>query len=135
VVRPPADTGAATWRLAIGLALFFALAPDARFGYFAYPGALLGWLLITGRFRRPAPGAAVEQTAPAAAAPEGAAAAETATSTSRAGTTEAVAAAAVPAQASTVPAWPVLAAAKAKVIRFWLRWRSRPATGNISNGR
>jgi Glycosyltransferase family 87 len=135
VVRPPADTGAATWRLAIGLALFFALAPDARFGYFAYPGALLGWLLITGRFRRPAPGAAVEQTAPAAAAPEGAAAAEAATSTSRAGTTEAVAAAAVPAQASTVPAWPVLAAAKAKVIRFWLRWRSRPATGNISNGR
>jgi hypothetical protein len=27
VVRPPLDTGAATWRLAIGLALFFALAP------------------------------------------------------------------------------------------------------------
>jgi hypothetical protein len=51
VVRPPADTRAATWRLATGLALFFAFAPAARFGYFAYPGALLGWLVITGRSR------------------------------------------------------------------------------------
>jgi hypothetical protein len=140
VVRPPADTGAATWRLAIGLALFFALAPDARFGYFAYPGALLGWLLITGRFRRPAPGAAAEQTAPADAAPadaapEGTAAAETTTSTSRAGTADALAAAATTTEAAPMPAWPVLAAAKAWAIRLWLRRRSRPATGNIGSGR
>jgi phosphatidylinositol alpha-1,6-mannosyltransferase len=53
VLRPPADTRAATRRLAIGLALFFALAPAARFGYFAYPGALLGWLAITGRAQDP----------------------------------------------------------------------------------
>jgi len=54
VVRPPVDTRAATWRLAIALALFFALAPDARFGYFTYPLALLGWLLLAGQARRPA---------------------------------------------------------------------------------
>jgi hypothetical protein len=135
VVRPPADTGAATWRLAIGLALFFALAPDARFGYFAYPGALLGWLLITGRARRPARGVAAEQTAPADAAADGAAAAETTMSTSGAGTAEGLAAVATTAEATPVPAWPALAAAKARVIRLWLRWRSRPATGNIGSGR
>lgn len=46
VVRPPASVGAAVVRLAIGLALLFGLAPASRFGYFAYPIALLGWLVM-----------------------------------------------------------------------------------------
>jgi phosphatidylinositol alpha-1,6-mannosyltransferase len=51
VLRPPADTRAATWRLAIGLALFFALAPAAA----ARPAARL-WLRWrrAWRSRRPA---------------------------------------------------------------------------------
>ena len=47
VLRPPADVRAAITRLAIGLALLFALAPASRFGYFAYPVALLGWCALT----------------------------------------------------------------------------------------
>lgn len=46
VVRPPHSAAAALVRLAIGLALLFALAPASRFGYFAYPIALLGWLAM-----------------------------------------------------------------------------------------
>lgn len=49
VVRPPRDLRAATWRLAIGLALMFALGPAERFGYFIYPLGLAGWLLLTRR--------------------------------------------------------------------------------------
>lgn len=47
VVRPPRDLRAATWRLAIGLALMFALGPAERFGYFIYPLGLAGWLVLT----------------------------------------------------------------------------------------
>jgi Glycosyltransferase family 87 len=47
VVRPPRDVPAATWRLIIGLALMFLLAPATRFGYFVYPLGLLAWLLAT----------------------------------------------------------------------------------------
>lgn len=47
VVRPPRDLRAATWRLAIGLTLMFALGPAERFGYFIYPLGLGGWLLLT----------------------------------------------------------------------------------------
>ena len=47
VVRPPRDLRAATWRLAIGLALMFAFGPAERFGYFIYPLGLAGWLLLT----------------------------------------------------------------------------------------
>lgn len=47
VWRPPASTRAAAWRLAIGLALMFALGPAERFGYFIYPLALVGWLFLT----------------------------------------------------------------------------------------
>jgi hypothetical protein len=68
VVRPPADVPAAARRLAIGLALMFALAPAARFGYFAYPLALLAWSALT-RDDRVAAGedrAPGEQPAPAA---------------------------------------------------------------------
>jgi hypothetical protein len=44
VTRPPADGPAAIRRLAVGLTLLFALAPATRFGYFAYPIGLFGWL-------------------------------------------------------------------------------------------
>jgi hypothetical protein len=47
VVRPPADTRAAAWRLALGLAVLFALAPASRWGYFVYPAALLGFVSMT----------------------------------------------------------------------------------------
>jgi hypothetical protein len=46
LVRPPRDARAAAIRLALGLTLLFAIAPAARFGYFAYPAALLGWLAL-----------------------------------------------------------------------------------------
>jgi hypothetical protein len=49
VIRPPAGVGAAAGRLALGMALMFALSPDTRFGYFAYPIGLCGWLAL----RRP----------------------------------------------------------------------------------
>ena len=73
VVRPPADVPAAARRLAIGLALMFALAPAARFGYFAYPIALLAWSALARADRVPAdeerqapgePAPAPEPTAP-----------------------------------------------------------------------
>ncbi len=54
VTRPPADGAAAARRLALGLALMFALSPAARFGYFAYPAGLYGWLALTGRAGAPA---------------------------------------------------------------------------------
>ncbi len=60
VLRPPADVPAAVRRLAIGLALMFLLAPATRFGYFAYPVALLGWSALT-RPGRPAPDADATQ--------------------------------------------------------------------------
>lgn len=46
VVRPPRDIEAATVRLAIGLAAMFLLAPNTRFGYFAYPVGILCWLIL-----------------------------------------------------------------------------------------
>jgi hypothetical protein len=46
VIRPPRDVPAATWRLAIGLALMFLLGPQVRFGYFIYPLGLVGWLAL-----------------------------------------------------------------------------------------
>jgi hypothetical protein len=47
IVRPPRDARAAAWRLAIGLAVMFTLAPATRWGYFVYPIGLIGWLLLT----------------------------------------------------------------------------------------
>ena len=52
VIRPPAGAGPATRRLALGLALLFALAPSTRWGYFLYPLGLIGWLALA-RARRP----------------------------------------------------------------------------------
>ena len=37
IVRPPKDAHGAGWRLALGLALLFVLAPASRVGYFVYP--------------------------------------------------------------------------------------------------
>jgi len=53
VTRPPRDTRSAGLRLALGLTLLFTLAPAGRFGYFAYPAALLGFLALTGQIRKP----------------------------------------------------------------------------------
>ncbi len=47
IVRPPADARAAAWRLALGLAVLFTLAPATRFGYFVYPIGLVGWMVLT----------------------------------------------------------------------------------------
>jgi len=47
VVRPPRNVPSATWRLIIGLALMFTLAPATRFGYFMYPLGLWAWLAVS----------------------------------------------------------------------------------------
>src|ERR1700735_1478525 len=47
VIGPPATPAAAAGRLALGLALMFALSPDTRFGYFAYPIGLCGWIALS----------------------------------------------------------------------------------------
>src|SRR5260370_40816220 len=47
VVRPPKTVPSAVWRLAIGLALMFLLAPATRFGYFIYPASLVLWLAVS----------------------------------------------------------------------------------------
>ncbi len=47
IVRPPADARAAAWRLALGLAVMFTLAPATRWGYFVYPLGLVGWMVLT----------------------------------------------------------------------------------------
>jgi len=59
IVRPPADGRAAAWRLALGLAVMFTLAPATRWGYYVYPIGLIGWMVLT----RPAP-AEADQGAP-----------------------------------------------------------------------
>jgi len=47
LVSPPKDAQAAGWRVVIGLALMFLLAPASRAGYFVYPLGLSAWLLLT----------------------------------------------------------------------------------------
>ena len=47
ILRPPRDARAVAWRLAVGYTVMFVLDPSTRFGYFAYPLALLGWLALT----------------------------------------------------------------------------------------
>jgi hypothetical protein len=145
VVRPPADTGAATWRLAIGLTLLFALAPAARFGYFAYPVALLGWLVITGRSRASAtkdtaPGIAAAETTPAGASATGATAGEATTPDGTATGADATVHGTTAKGATTTPVpgrpAPAPSPATAKLwLRWWRAWRSRPATDNASGGR
>ena len=53
LLRPPATSTAAAVRLALGLALMFAFAPDTRWGYFVYPAGLWAWSWLAGR---PGPG-------------------------------------------------------------------------------
>jgi len=52
-IRPPADLTASAWRLAVSLALLFALAPASRWGYFVYPAALLAFVPRTETERCP----------------------------------------------------------------------------------
>jgi hypothetical protein len=59
IVRPPADGRAVAWRLALGLAVMFAMAPATRWGYFVYPIGLVGWMVLT----RP-PAALSQESAP-----------------------------------------------------------------------
>jgi hypothetical protein len=47
IIRPPRDAHGAGWRLALGLALLFVLAPASRVGYFVYPLGLAAWLLLS----------------------------------------------------------------------------------------
>jgi Glycosyltransferase family 87 len=47
IIRPPMDARATAWRLALGLAVMFTLAPATRWGYFVYPIGLAGWLVLT----------------------------------------------------------------------------------------
>jgi Glycosyltransferase family 87 len=47
MVRPPRDGRDAAVRLAVGYAVLFTLDPSTRFGYFAYPLALVGWLALS----------------------------------------------------------------------------------------
>ena len=47
LLRPPRDVRDVTFRLAVGYAALFTLDPSTRFGYYAYPLALLGWLALT----------------------------------------------------------------------------------------
>jgi hypothetical protein len=63
IVRPPADARAAAWRLALGLAVMFTLAPATRWGYYVYPIGLVGWMLLT---RPPSPAADKGGTIPVA---------------------------------------------------------------------
>ncbi len=49
IARPPRDERDAAVRLAVGYAVMFTLDPSTRFGYFAYPLALVGWLALSGR--------------------------------------------------------------------------------------
>jgi hypothetical protein len=47
IARPPRDAHGAGWRLTLGLALLFVLAPASRVGYFVYPLGLAAWLLLS----------------------------------------------------------------------------------------
>jgi phosphatidylinositol alpha-1,6-mannosyltransferase len=47
LARPPRDARDATVRLIAAYAVLFTLAPSTRYGYYAYPLALVGWLALT----------------------------------------------------------------------------------------
>ena len=70
VLRPPVSVQAAALLVALSLALMFALSPATRFGYFAYPVGLCGWLALTlpargrpAQFRIPREGRAMQAAA------------------------------------------------------------------------
>jgi phosphatidylinositol alpha-1,6-mannosyltransferase len=47
LARPPRDARDAAVRLIVLYAVLFTLAPSTRYGYYAYPLALVGWLALT----------------------------------------------------------------------------------------
>lgn len=47
LARPPRDARDATVRLIVLYTVLFTLAPSTRYGYYAYPLALIGWLVLT----------------------------------------------------------------------------------------
>ncbi|MGH3252816.1 MAG: glycosyltransferase 87 family protein [Trebonia sp.] len=47
LARPPRDARDATVRLIVLFTVLFTLAPSTRYGYYAYPLALVGWLALT----------------------------------------------------------------------------------------
>jgi len=49
IIKPPGDARSAAFRIALGLAVMFTLAPATRWGYFVYPIGLIGWVALTGR--------------------------------------------------------------------------------------
>ena len=49
IAAPPRDERDAAVRLAVGYAVMFTLDPSTRFGYYAYPLALVGWLVLSKR--------------------------------------------------------------------------------------
>jgi hypothetical protein len=52
-MRPPRDARGVAVRLIVAYTAMFSLAPATRWGYFAYPLGLLGWLALTRTFRQP----------------------------------------------------------------------------------
>jgi hypothetical protein len=48
IVAPPRTPAEAAKRIALGLTALFALSPATRFGYFCYPLALYGWIVLAG---------------------------------------------------------------------------------------
>jgi hypothetical protein len=66
IVRPPRTAVAAAGYLALALTAAFTLAPATRWGYFVYPLAIGGWLLLSGLVsRRPSPQFQANRAAPA----------------------------------------------------------------------
>jgi hypothetical protein len=49
LLRPPRDARDATVRLIVLYTVLFTIAPSTRYGYYAYPLALVGWLALTRR--------------------------------------------------------------------------------------
>ena len=47
LARPPRDARDAAVRLIAGYAVLFTLSPSSRYGYYAYPLALVGWLALS----------------------------------------------------------------------------------------
>lgn len=52
-MRPPRDARGVAVRLIVAYTAMFSLAPATRWGYFAYPLGLLGWLALTRTRRQP----------------------------------------------------------------------------------
>jgi hypothetical protein len=64
VTAPPRTPAEAANRIALGLTALFALSPATRFGYFCYPLALYGWMVLAGPRARAAEPTMPERTTP-----------------------------------------------------------------------